>query len=244
MAPTPSWLVEVPLAHRGLHGPGVPENTAAAFAAARAAGVGVELDVRLAADGVPVVVHDRGLDRLAGMPGWVADHSSDDLARLRIAGTDEGVPSLARALAVLGDTPTMVEVKAESLRSTALEPAVAGVLATHPGPTCVASFSPMSLRWFRRWAPDVVRVLTSAPTTLALGGRDRWLANLQTVGMVDPAAVSYDVHGLHLRAVRRHRDAGGRVVTWTVRTDDDLTTARAAADNVIFEGLDVADVRD
>lgn len=46
--PGPSWLRDVPLAHRGLHAPGgPPENTLAAFAAARAAGFGVELDLNV-----------------------------------------------------------------------------------------------------------------------------------------------------------------------------------------------------
>jgi len=47
------------LAHRGYHA-SVPENTLAAFAAALAIGVdGIETDVRLSADGEPVIVHDR-----------------------------------------------------------------------------------------------------------------------------------------------------------------------------------------
>ncbi len=47
------------LAHRGYHA-GVPENTMAAFAAALALGAdGIETDVRLSADGDPVIMHDR-----------------------------------------------------------------------------------------------------------------------------------------------------------------------------------------
>lgn len=65
------------------------ENTLAAFARARRAGAdGVELDVRLAADGVPVVVHDADLSRLAGRPEAIAELSSAGLA---------GVPLLASA---------------------------------------------------------------------------------------------------------------------------------------------------
>ena len=54
----PGWLTS-PLAHRGLHAPGGPvENTLDAYAAARDAGFGVELDVHLSADRVPVLLHD------------------------------------------------------------------------------------------------------------------------------------------------------------------------------------------
>jgi glycerophosphoryl diester phosphodiesterase len=47
------------LAHRGFHAT-QPENTIGAFAAALALGVdGIETDVRLSADGKPVIMHDR-----------------------------------------------------------------------------------------------------------------------------------------------------------------------------------------
>lgn len=47
------------LAHRGYHAD-VPENTMAAFEAALRLGVdGIETDVRLSRDGLPVIVHDR-----------------------------------------------------------------------------------------------------------------------------------------------------------------------------------------
>ncbi len=231
------WLAEVPLAHRGLHGHGVPENTLAAFAAARDAGVGVELDVRLAADGVPVVFHDRTLTRLAGRPGPVGTHTSTALAGFGLAGTNESVPTLAAVLDLMGALPVMVEVKSDSLRPSALEPAVAAVLAGHRGLTCVASFNPLSVRWFRRHAPTVLRVLTAMPSAIDLAGRELRLANLQAVAFTDPAAVSYDIHGIGSPALQRYRGAGGVVVAWTVRTLDDLTAARHLADNVIFESL-------
>ncbi len=53
-------------AHRGLWDAGAPENSLAAFEAARAAQIGVELDVRLTSDNVPVVFHDAGLERMCG----------------------------------------------------------------------------------------------------------------------------------------------------------------------------------
>lgn len=50
------------LAHRGYHAH-VPENTLAAFEAAAGLGVdGIETDVRLTRDGVPVLCHDRTVD--------------------------------------------------------------------------------------------------------------------------------------------------------------------------------------
>src|SRR4051794_38019687 len=54
-------------AHRGLHGPDVPENSLAAFEEAIALGAGIECDVRLSGDGSAVVVHDSNLERSCGI---------------------------------------------------------------------------------------------------------------------------------------------------------------------------------
>jgi glycerophosphoryl diester phosphodiesterase len=233
----PTWLVEVPYAHRGLFDAHTPENSLAAFAAARDRGYGVELDVQLSRDGVPVVNHDRTLTRLTGRDAMVRDLTAAQLAGLRLGASDERVPSLADALATSRDAPVMIELKQDRLRVGQLEAAVARVLEAHRGPACVAGFNPRSLAWFRRAAPEVVRVLTASP----LDGSDvpgfvrRRLAALSSLPTVAPAAVSYDLAGLPNPATDAWRARGGALVTWTVRTAADLARARALADNLIFE---------
>jgi glycerophosphoryl diester phosphodiesterase len=229
------WLRDLPLAHRGLHGGGVRANSLAAFDAAAAAGVGAELDVRLAADGVPVVVHD---PTVPGDRGPVPVESVSS----HVHG-EHGIPTLAAALAAMATHPVMVEVKNER-RPGALEPAVARVLASHAAgdraaPVCVASFNPLSLRWFRHNAPHVVRVLTYSPQAPDLAARERWVVrSLRTLTRVAPVALSCDLAGIDDRATQSWRAAGGTVLTWTVRTPADVRRARGQADNVIFEGLD------
>ncbi|MFL5789999.1 MAG: glycerophosphodiester phosphodiesterase, partial [Actinomycetota bacterium] len=62
-----------------------PENTLAAFEAAIAAGAGaVEFDVRLTADGRPVVLHDATLDRTTDGAGLVREHALAEVLALRI----------------------------------------------------------------------------------------------------------------------------------------------------------------
>ncbi|MBY5161091.1 glycerophosphodiester phosphodiesterase family protein [Salsipaludibacter albus] len=234
---SPGWLATVPLAHRGLHDDEVPENTLAAFEAARHAGVGIELDVRLSADGTPVVFHDRHLDRLTDATGPVEALTVERLAAVRVGGSDQGIPTLAAALAAAGDVPVMVEVKSEHARAGLLEPAVAEVLADHAGPTCVASFNPAVLRWFLRLRPDVPRVLT-----VAAGSRGRTPAGLRAIRLVRPHALSVDLAALAVPGVVERRTAGVCIVTWTVRSAGHLARARAAADNLIFERLPVATI--
>lgn len=239
---TPDWLYEVPLAHRGLHGGDVPENSLAAFAAATTAGYGVELDVMLAGDGTPVVVHDLELSRLTGHAVRVGDLDLDGLRALRLldaagATTAEAVPTLAAALGVVGSRPVMVEIKSRRLRAGRLEEAVAAALDAHPGPACVASFNPTTIRWFRRHRPDLTRVLTAtadADPRLPAVVRRR-LAELRDAAALDPHAVSYDLAGLPNAATTAWRATGRPLITWTVRTETDLAKADAEADNLIFE---------
>jgi len=231
----PGWLLEVPLAHRGLHGAGRIENALPAFAAAAEAGYGAELDVRLSADRVPVVVHDRDLVRVAGVERRVDALTAAELRRVRLHDGTVGVPTLAEALAVLAAVPVMVEVKQGRVRPGTLEAEVARVLDRHPGPVCVAGFHPGTIAWFRRHRPDVVRVQTAMAT--ATVGRPTGATRPLVLRRVDPHAVSHDLAGLSGPGAQAWRRRGGALVAWTVRDAEALERARRLADNLIFEGV-------
>lgn len=236
--PCPAWLREIPLAHRGLHEePAAPENSLAAFAAAAAAGYGVELDVMLSRDRVPVIAHDPTLLRAAGRTEKVEDLTVAELAAVRLGDSDEHVPTLAAALRELREVPVMVELKQPRLRPGRLEATVAAVLDDHRGPWCVASFNPVSPRWFRRHRPDAIRVLTSGGIDDAKlpGAVKRRLTDLRDLPSVAPHAVSYDLGSLPNEACTAWRSRGGVLVTWTAKDQAGLEKATEMADNVIFE---------
>jgi glycerophosphoryl diester phosphodiesterase len=105
-------------AHRGASAE-APENTLAAFRRALEVGAdGIELDVHLSADGVPVVIHDDTLERTTDGSGPVAAQSRASLARLD-AGTwfspefsGEELPTLQATLRLLtGRLRLNLEVK-------------------------------------------------------------------------------------------------------------------------------------
>lgn len=91
-------------AHRGASGD-APENTMSAFRLAEQVGAdGIELDVRLTADGVPMVLHDDTLDRTSDVQGALAGYSRKAL-QLADAGSwfsppfaGEGIPELGQVL--------------------------------------------------------------------------------------------------------------------------------------------------
>lgn len=236
-AAPPAWLEQVPLAHRGLHDGERPENSLPAFAAAARAGYGVELDVHLSRDGVPVVIHDPVLERVAEHNGQIRRYSAEQLRAVRLAGTTAHVPTLAEALARLRDVPVMVEIKQGRIPAGRLERSVAAVLDDHRGPWCVASFNPSTVAWFKRHRPGAVRVLAAGP----LHGVDlpgpvrRRLAALTDLRRVAPHAVSYELPALPTEQTDRWRASDGLLITWTAVGQEGLARARTLADNVIFE---------
>ena len=71
-------------AHRGASGY-APENTLEAFALAITQGAdGIELDVQLTKDGIPVVIHDETIDRVTEKKGWVKDYTLKELKELTV----------------------------------------------------------------------------------------------------------------------------------------------------------------
>lgn len=92
--------------------PVAPENTAAAFRAARGSGADVlELDVHQSKDGVPYVIHDATLDRTTDCAGVVAERTAAEIDACHVdilgnadvftqaPGATEPVPRLADVLA-------------------------------------------------------------------------------------------------------------------------------------------------
>lgn len=97
------------IGHRGASA-FAPENTLTAFIAAILAGAdGIEFDVRLSGDGVPVIIHDETLYRTHGLRRRVADLSAKELGEF-------GVPSLRELFAVMAGNELLLclEIKGSS----------------------------------------------------------------------------------------------------------------------------------
>lgn len=93
----PEELRFLRIAHRGASGH-APENTLAAFRLAAELGADmVELDVRVSADGVPVVIHDSSVDRTTNGTGLVRDLTLSQLQQLD-AGGGESIPTLEETI--------------------------------------------------------------------------------------------------------------------------------------------------
>jgi glycerophosphoryl diester phosphodiesterase len=221
------------VAHRGASAD-APENTLAAFELARQNGAdGVEFDVRLAADGVPVVVHDETLRRTASLDRAVSSLTSAELARLdcgswfnrrfparaRPEFTREGVPTLERVLDLFGPRFRVlhVELKCSGPDCGALVEAAVSVLRSREEiarRAIVKSFDLKAIEGVKLLAPDL--------RACALFGRRLGRPFITPGEMISLArGCGAEAFGPHRSLVTRRRveaarAAGLSAIVWTV----------------------------
>ena len=224
------------IGHRGASAV-APENTLAALDRALADGAdGVEFDVRLARDGVPVVVHDATLRRTASRPEPVASLTSAELRRTdagswfnrrfpalaRDEYAREGVPTLSAALELVGARARVVyvELKCEEAGEyPRLAREVVGRIRELglTGSAVVKSFEHAAVREARRLAPEIrAAALFDAglgrPFISARQAVERTLAcDAQEVSLHHAL-----VRGRVVEAARLH---GLDTITWTVNAE-------------------------
>lgn len=240
-------------AHRGLHDnrgengqpPVRPENSMAAFRAAVEAGYGIELDVQLTRDGQMVVFHDDTLPRVCGVSGRVDAHSYEELLAFPLLGSAERIPLFADVLSMVdGRVPLIVELKMSPVNNYPVCEAASKILRDYHGDYCMESFSPLAVKWFRRYRPGVIRgQLSSRLTPLAKTGKEKLsyfaVTHLLTNCLCRPDFIAYDhtaAKGNLSLWLCRHL-FGTVPVAWTIRSQEDYDRARSRFDLMIFEGF-------
>ncbi len=242
-APTDKSLL-CDYAHRGLHGNGVPENSLRAFALACEAGCGIELDVQLSRDGEVMVFHDYTLVRMTGDGRKLSEPAAAELATLRLAGTEERIPTFAEVLRLVnGRVPLLVELKGETLDAS-LCPKVADLLRSYTGSYCIESFNPLLLREMEKALPEAFCGLLY--TNVVRDKKKKSLLNMLLTVMAlnflcRPHFIAYnelDRDSLPVRLTTRLYRAPKFV--WTVRSRASLETAHERGECPIFEKIDRA----
>jgi glycerophosphoryl diester phosphodiesterase len=170
-------MIPLCVAHRGASSE-APENTLLAFARALELGVdGIELDVQVTRDGIPVVFHDFTLTRLTGTRGRLADRTWAQLQKLqvqtcpdkvgptglgRVGG--EPIPTLAETLSL---TRKRALVQIEIKKGAPVAPILAAIRKTASTKYVIlASFEPDILRQAAALAPKLPRMLIADPRHL------------------------------------------------------------------------------
>jgi len=213
-----------------------PENTLAAFENGLRLGAdGLELDVRLSADGVPVVVHDPTLDRTTNATGPVAGRTAAELARVDAGwqfggergdfpfrGQGLGVPTLRDVLQRHRGVPIIIEMKldneemgsrvAEDIRAAGAEDAV-----------CAAGYGSTSAATVRRALPHVATSATTMEVRLAVyrswGG---WPVKRPPFDGYQVPEHAGRIRIVSPRFIRHAHAAGLEVQVWTVDVEPDM----------------------
>lgn len=230
-------------AHRGLHDntTEAPENSMNAFQRAVEAGYGIELDIQLSKDKIPVVFHDFTLKRVCGAEGKVCDYTYEELQRFRLCGSEERIPKFEDVLRMVnGRVPLIVELKIELL-DTALCPLADKLLRGYKGLYCIESFNPLGVLWYRRNRRDVVRGQLSDAFLKEKEFQGLLyfvLQNLLLNFLTKPDFVAYNCRYPHMvsRVICR-RLYGCMAAAWTVKSAEELDKIRGQFDIFIFDSF-------
>jgi glycerophosphoryl diester phosphodiesterase len=239
-------LTPLILGHRGASAV-APENTLAAFSRAILDGAdGIEFDVRLSRDGMPVVIHDASLRRTAGMDIQVADLNSDQLSPIdvgswfcrssteRIKGspksyTGEKIPTLAQVFQLFNSSTARLYVEMKSDSGGGAELAQAVVENVHEAEigtrVVVESFDLAAITEIKRIDSGIRTAALFEPklsrpiSTI----RRRKMVDLAVESGAEEIAIHYTLAAAGL--VEKAQECGLETVVWTV--DDPKWISRA-----------------
>ncbi|MDE3090063.1 MAG: glycerophosphodiester phosphodiesterase [Chloroflexota bacterium] len=213
------------IAHRGASAY-APENTLAAFNLAfEMSADGVELDVTLTRDGVPVIIHDDNVDRTTDGHGAIKAMTLAEVKRLDAGAWFDAkfrgakIPTLAEVLETTAGRGTVnIELKSTTLQTDGLEATVAKVIDdTHAGErVMVSSFNPFALYRMAILKPQLPRGLLYADR-LPLYLRRTWLRPIARPNALHPVWKMIDE-----RLVKWARGKGYEINTWTVDDPEEM----------------------
>jgi glycerophosphoryl diester phosphodiesterase len=231
LRPLPSKRRPLLFAHRGASSL-APENTLAAFRAARDMGCpGIELDIHLCASGELVVIHDFDLGRVGGVPLKIEDTSIVDIRCVDIgawkgsAFKGERVPTLEELFKEFGDAFYYdIEMKTSSPERTGMEDKLSALIDAYglAESVCVSSFNPFPLKYFKELRKGV-------PTAIIWDTEGEDIPWQLRLGLGAPFS-GCDYLKPSLRCFKRPRlfwpgaGLGRDIVAWTV---DDPAVARS-----------------
>jgi glycerophosphoryl diester phosphodiesterase len=234
-----NWLLDIPIAHRGYHSPGIPENSMAAFCEAVRNGYSIELDVHKTKDDLLVVFHDDNLVRLTSYDKIIEDCAYSEIRALVLENTKERIPLLSDVLdGVRGKAGLLIEIKTHPGIGRA-EELVCRMLDRYSGKFAIVSFDPRILRWFYKNRPEYIRgQISGGLTGKKLPFFQRFLLKYLVVSLISrPDVICYEFPYLSAWAEFVAWIFRAPLIVWPVR--DPLTAGKVREHgwNCIFEGF-------
>ena len=213
------------------------------FASGKAAdaGFGIELDIQLTKDKIPVVFHDFTLKRVCGGEGKISDYTYEELQQFHLCDSVEKIPKFEDVLKMVdGKVPLIVEFKIERT-DLSLCPLADKMLRAYKGMYCMESFNPLGVRWYRKKHPDLVRGQLSDAFLKEgeyVGILYFVLQNLLLNFVTKPDFVAYNHHYPEILSRKLCRCLyHNTAAAWTIKSQKELDEARKHFDIFIFDSF-------
>ncbi len=226
-------------AHRGLHDATRPRNSLAAIVAAADEGFGVEFDIHLSSDGIPIVSHDPDTLHDTGVRRRIESTPAAAITELTFAGTDDHLTTLDAVIAHVGPSvPLLIEIKPTRQVSAVVE-AVASRVGGREDSVALQSFHPAIVRRAKRAHPRFAAGQLGEPAESSLPILRRWhAATLATNVLVRPDFIALEVSMLDGPLAQFwHRRLRLPLLAWTVRTGAEVAACQRHGAGMIFEDL-------
>lgn len=241
--PDVSALRGVHYAHRGLHDnkSDAPENSMKAFQKAVDAGYGIELDVQLSKDQIPVVFHDETLNRMCGVDGKVWQYTLKELQKMKLADSDETIPTFEAVLKTVGGkVPLIVEYKLD-VPSTKVCEIADPMLEKYQGTYCIESFHPFAVRWYKLHRPEVIRGQLSEDFMRIEKYKGKplywFLSNLMLNVLGRPDFIAYNHKDYKNISRRLCTKLGALPVAYTIKSQEQYENVKNEFDLFIFDSF-------
>jgi glycerophosphoryl diester phosphodiesterase len=230
-----SWIINTPIAHRGLHNDTIPENSLAAFLNAIEKGYAIELDVRFTKDGKIVVFHDFTLERMTNQKGRVIEKTYEELQEYNLANSNQKIPLFTDVLkTVNGRTPILIEIKDQPERNDLVEKTIEQ-LKDYTGLFALQSFNPFYVIKFKKFMPNAIRGILATNVAEGQNFITSYLLRHFFFNIFSkPDFISFNIENLPYPPAKRKNC---RLISWTIRNEKDLIKARKYAENIIFENI-------
>ena len=227
------WLFNRPIAHRGLWGGDILENSLPAYQNAVDKGFPIEIDLYSSKDGVLFSFHDDTLVRMTGAEGKIFDKTAKELKQLRLSGSEHQIPTFDEILELVdGKVPLLIELKDQpNLNYVQI---VVDRLKSYTGEFALQSFNPLLIKKVKKLAPEFIRgILGSNLKIDILPAYKKFVVkNMPLNFLIKPDFISYDYTCLPLKRRLKKRYP---VITWTLTNQQAADKIKPYALNIIFE---------
>lgn len=230
-----SWLLNTPVAHRGLWNSQFGENSVSAYQNAIDNGYPIEMDIQLSADGVLCCFHDDNLKRITGKDADINDLNYSEIKELKISNTSDHVITFEEFLNLVnGQVPLVIEIKRQRSKKYNIAQMVCDALKDYKGEFVVQSFDPFVMKEVRKANKNFLRGQLGGITQR---GDLSWVKYVVVKNFLLNCFSKPDFINCALNAMPIKTKLP--TIVWTIRTKEEEKKAKELGVNYIFEGIQI-----